>query len=155
MVQLRKHEIEILFVSMCGKSFSRCHERHHENSKFKVPKFKLEWETKEACIPLSTFIAHLSLFPLPTLWGSSNLVLDHIRKQGKNENFPEYWGVAEAREYVRVKNLVSKDQNQGCTVKSSCRTGDEIGGHVINANSAEMEHGYKSKSAQSDNVNIN
>ena len=36
-----------------------------------------------------------------------------------------------------------------------CRTGDETGGHVINANSAEMEHGYKSKSAQSDNVNIN
>ena len=28
-------------------------------------------------------------------------------------------------------------------------------GYVINANSAEMEHGYKSKSAKSNNVNIN
>lgn len=100
---------------------------------------------------------HLSLvsIPLPILWGSSHLALDHIRKQGKNENFPEYWGVAEAREYVCVKNLVSKDQNQGCTVKSNDRTGDETGGCVINTNSAEMEHGYKSKAAQSDNVNIN
>lgn len=61
------------------------------------------------------------------------------------KNFPEYWGVAEAREYVCVKNLVSKGQNQGCTVKSNDRTGDETGGSVINTNSAEWNMGTRVK----------